>query len=311
MHDADGSVELPVMPEKGQVEGRALILLRFGYQTMNTKTHPWYKPRGYVHFDNPLGRQAAEQLVSDPDLIAKHAFYPLLRYEVTTQKIEKSRVTGKAVRKEPKKRPISFAAHADAHIYAYYNYLLGQAYEEQLRLVGVGESVLAFRALGKSNINFANEAFETIKAMGECVAFATDITGFFDNLRHSDLKRAWTAILGVKQLPRDHYAVFKSLTRYAYVIKEPLFKVLGLSPNNPPRSPARLCTAHDFRTKVRDGGLITPHKDTKGIPQGSPMSAFCMRKSVGAVAVTCATVTMCFVSCQLRIRTACLILLKS
>lgn len=240
---------------------------------MTKKLHPWYKHRGYVHFDSPLGIQAAEQLALNPVKVASHAFYPLLRYTVTSEKIKKNRATGKVVSKTKKARPISYAAHADSHIYAYYNYQLGKAYEAKLQFSAAESSVLAFRALGKSNINFANEAFEAIKDMGECIAFATDITGFFDNLRHNDLKRAWAKVLGLSQLPPDHYAVFKSLTQYSYVLKEELFEVLGLSQNNPPQSPARLCSAKDFRSKVRDAKLVVRHTDTKGIPQGSPMSA--------------------------------------
>lgn len=240
---------------------------------MKTTRHPWYKPRGYVHFDRPLGLAAAERLVCDPRQIAKHAFYPFLRYQVVTQKIEKHPATGKAQYKDPKIRPISYAAHADAHIYAHYGHVLSAKYEMQLQRDALEASVLAFRPLGKSNIDFANAAFEQIKRMGDCVAFATDITGFFDNLDHNHLKCAWAGLLQRTELPEDHYAVFKSLTHYSIANKSEVFSALGLSENNPPRAPARLCSPTEFRTKIRGGGLITRHVGTKGIPQGSPISA--------------------------------------
>lgn len=233
--------------------------------------HAWYRPRGYVHFDVPLGQIAAEKLVTNAEVVASHAFYPLLRYTVETQKIEKNKSTGLVTVKAPKKRPISFAAHADAHIYSYYALLMTDPYEKQLRSTGLDASVLAFRALGKSNIQFANDAFELIKQMGNCVAFATDITGFFDNLDHNHLKKAWAGLLKTQPLPSDHFAVFKSLTKYAYVQLEQVFPVLGISPNKPPRSPERLCSPMTFREKIR--GLVQTNGGRKGIPQGSPISA--------------------------------------
>jgi len=240
---------------------------------MKKTKHAWYKPRGYVHFDAPLGQIAAEKLVTTAGAVSRHAFYPLLRYTVETQKIEKNKSTGLVTYKDPKKRPISFAAHADAHIYSYYAYRLTDPYETELRKAGLDASVLAFRALGKSNIQFANHAFELIKRMGSCVAFATDITGFFDNLDHKHLKKAWTGLIGLRSLPPDHFAVFKSLTKFAYVSLEQALLALGISPHNPPRSPARLCSPQVFREKIRGAGIVEKHNDRKGIPQGSPISA--------------------------------------
>lgn len=133
--------------------------------------------------------------------------------------------------------------------------------------------MLAFRVLGKSNIQFANDAFELIKQMGNCVAFATDITGFFDNLDHTHLKKAWASLIETQPLPSDHFAVFKSLTKFAYVPLEQAVPALGISPNNPPRSPSRLCSPMAFREKIRGAGLVQKHIDKKGIPQGSPISA--------------------------------------
>lgn len=239
---------------------------------MKKEKHPWYKRRGYVHFDSPLSLKTAEKLVTSPNTVASHAFYPLLRYTIESQKIEKTSA-GMVVKKPIKKRPISFAAHADAHIYSYYGSILASLYEARLEELGIGASILAFRSLGKSNIHFANDAFELIKGMGPCVAFATDISGFFDNLDHRHLKKAWASLLGITALPRDHYAVFKSLARYSFVSREQVYQALGLSDNNPPRYPERLCSVHEFRKKVRGARIIQKHNGTKGIPQGSPISA--------------------------------------
>ena len=211
--------------------------------------------------------------MSDPDRIARHAFYPFIRYIAESHKITKVPGTGTILKKPVKKRQISFAAHADAHIYSYYGHMLAQLYESQLKASGIDQSVLAFRSLGKSNVHFAHEAFVEIEKMGDCVAFATDITGFFDNLDHGHLKSSWASILGGGPLPPDHFAVFKSLTRYAYVMKNELFSILGFSENNPPKAPSRLCSGTQFRDLVRKSGLILRHTCSKGIPQGSPISA--------------------------------------
>lgn len=239
---------------------------------MRSSDNPWYRHRGYVHFDRPLSEEAAKQVVSDPDKVARHSFYPLLSYKVVSQKVEKNKA-GVVTYKAPKERPIAFAAHADSHIYSYYCQNLSELYEQELVKSGLGGVVLAFRSLGKSNIHFADNAFERIKQFGECDAFTTDISGFFDNLDHQHLKRSWGQVLGLELLPPDHFAVFKSLTKFAQVDKDVLFPILGYSKHNPPKSPARLCSPEDFRTKVRAAGLVFTNKKVKGIPQGSPMSA--------------------------------------
>ena len=85
--------------------------------------------------------------------------------------------------------------------------ILGQQYEDELKNRGIESCVLAFRALSKSNIDFAAQAFNEIRIRGDCAAVALDVTGFFDNLDHKVLKNSWSALLGPEKLPSDHYAV--------------------------------------------------------------------------------------------------------
>ncbi|MGA4532479.1 antiviral reverse transcriptase Drt2 [Ectopseudomonas chengduensis] len=233
----------------------------------------WYKSRGYLHFDRPINQTAALEIVSSPKTVAKHAFYPFIRYVAQTQKVFFDKSIGKVVKKDPKQRPISYAAHVDSHIYSYYCDQLNQAYEGQLAKVRWASAILAFRALGKSNIDFARDAFLDISARKSCCVIAIDIKGFFDNLDHTHLKNAWQAILDTSYLPDDHYAVFRSLTKYSFVYRDQVYEALGLSKNNPKQGRKRICEPHEFRAKVRDGGLIETNKDKKGIPQGSPISA--------------------------------------
>lgn len=238
--------------------------------------HSWFRPRTYLHFDPPIGNSSAalkrvEKIVSDPKTIAKHSFYPFIKYTISSSKVTKDPV-GKLIQK-PKDRPIAYASHMDSQIYGYYSNLLSGHYEIQVKERGIDTSVLAFRKLGKSNVDFAFQAFEDIKAIGDCDAIAFDITGFFDNLDHDVLKKMWADVIGEDTLPEDHYTVFRSLTRFSTANKDSLYELFNISQHNPKVNNKRICTPEQFRTNVRKGNLIDVNPHTKGIPQGSPISA--------------------------------------
>lgn len=220
-----------------------------------------------------------------------------------------------------KGREIMYASHKDSLLYSYYSFLLEQQYEAFLELNGISDCVSAFRRVpierrlinrgksGKSNkcnIDFANDAFIAIKEMKDCHVLAYDISGFFDNLDHAILKQNWSVVLGGGPLPKDHYHVYRSLTKYSYIDRNVLFKNLGISINNPKAisldisnrvergeavefipiyekkySPkrgyclnkrTRLCSAKEFRESLLNKGGIKVNKSKKGIPQGSSMS---------------------------------------
>lgn len=116
--------------------------------------------------------------------------------------------------------------------------------------------MIAFRALNKSNIEFANEAFNSIKNRKECGAVALDLSKFFDTLDHLQLKDAWCRLLGAEELPEDHYAVFKNITRYSSVYKNKLYEHLKISKNNPKFKRYSICSFDDFRNNVRKSKLI-------------------------------------------------------
>lgn len=238
---------------------------------MHKKKHPWFRLRGYIHFDSPVGYKTAQRLATSPKRVAKHAFFPLINYKVESYKLCKD-VKGHLQRK-PKIRPIAYASHLDSHIYAYYAWQLSKLYEDKLISLNLTENVLAFRALGKSNIEFANDAFEEIKSRQTCSVVALDVKGFFDNLDHGILKNAWADLLGCRQLPEDHFNLFKSLTKFASVEKNILYDSLNISINNPKNGRYKVCDIKVFRDKIRKNGLISVNEKTKGIPQGSPISA--------------------------------------
>lgn len=230
--------------------------------------------RRYLHFDEPISPRAAESLATNPARVASWAFIPMLHWIIKARKV-KRQDGGRLEKKPPKNRPISYAGHKDAAIYAYYGYLIGQRYEVGIAALGIGDCVTAFREkAGRCNIDFAMEAFEWVRAKGECVALAFDIQGFFDNLDHLLTKAQWAKLLGVERLPDDHFAVFSSLTNYAYVDRVAVFKEFKISPYNPRANGRnRICSPEEFRKRVRGNGLIQKNSLKKGIPQGSPMSA--------------------------------------
>ena len=234
-----------------------------------------FRRRTYLHFDLPVSKEAAEVLVTNPELVARHSFYPFLGYTMTTERI--SRDDDGRVVKRKKERGIKIAAHRDAAIYGYYSQLLGVGYEAALAERRLGEHVRAFRSLpgGGTNIDFAGEVFRFVEARRPCVALGFDVEGFFDNLDHVKLKHAWRQILGVDRLPADHFQVFKSLTTFSWVERADVLASFGISPHNPKAGDRRrLCTPDEFRFTVRQGGLLRRNqRPGKGIPQGSPISA--------------------------------------
>jgi RNA-directed DNA polymerase len=238
----------------------------------NGTKHPWFRRRGYPHFDHPISVRDASLIVKDPAEVAKHSFFPFINFSVKTFKVKRHETTNK-VHRVAKIRPIAYASHVDSHIYAYYAHNLSKIYEESINQRGLNDCVLAFRPLAKSNIDFANEAFSKIKESKICYVLALDITGFFDNIDHCLLKKTWSELLGADKLPSDHWAIFKSLTQFASVNQVTLYDLLGISLNNKKSGGPKLCSIQDFRDKVRPANLISANRSKKGIPQGSPISA--------------------------------------
>ncbi|WP_253273658.1 antiviral reverse transcriptase Drt2 [Collimonas arenae] len=236
------------------------------------KKHPWFRRRGYRHFDNPIGFATARKIVTSPHRVETHSFYPLIDFNATSIKVKREASTNQ-LKKIPKIRPICYAAHIDSHIYSYYAYMLAKRYEQAVHENGLDTCVIAFRSLKKSNIEFAADVFDEIKRRDNCHVICLDIKGFFDNLDHETLKNSWANILGQEKLPGDHYAVFRSLTNHAKVGKTELYALLDISIHNPGGNSKRLCSVEDFREKVRKAKIIKRQTGTKGIPQGSPISA--------------------------------------
>lgn len=239
----------------------------------------WLKRRGYVHFDpclpiyGPLKARLVNS-IKDPARVIAHSFYPLIQRNIVSKRFRK--VPGSDERRIEKKiRPICYSAHFDSHIFAYYSWLLSRRLEEEYACHSCGEDVLAYRSLGKkSNIDFSILAFDTVETFAPCTVICYDVSDFFGSLCHDYLKKSWAGLLGVDRISKDHFAVFNAITKYSRVDFYKLCDVLGLEPRQfRDRTLKRICTPQDFRIKARDGGLLETNLDTKGIPQGSPISA--------------------------------------
>ena len=238
---------------------------------LNTPT--WFRQRRYLHFDEPLSLQKATSLVMNPKAVAAHSFWPLIRFQVHTAKIKQDKATGN-LEWHHKDREISYAAHSDSLIFGYYADMLGRQYEAQLAQLSLVDCVLAFRSLGKNNIDFAKAAFDEISARGDCTAVALDVSKFFDTIDHAQLKNRWANLLGAPRLPQDHYSVFKALTKFSFVDRDESFGALGVSVHTPRGGGRhRLCSPADFRAHVRETGLIRVNQYGYGIPQGTAISA--------------------------------------
>lgn len=247
----------------------------------------------YPHFDAPLSLREIRSLVTSPERVAANSFYPFFLFEEIWQPYRPT----DAVKPEKKKRPIRYGARRDAYIFAFYRRKLSRLYEARLRSLSIEDCPIAYRQVskqgrggGKCNIDFAKDAFDEIDRLGNCVAVALDIKGYFENLDHRRIKEVWCDLLGVAELPPDHYAVFKNITKYHFVDQRTTYRRLGyfglrersgqmiegfLRPYS--EMPKQLCSNADFRAKICGGdpaypSIIQRNDKPHGVPQGAPIS---------------------------------------
>jgi RNA-directed DNA polymerase len=236
--------------------------------------YPWWRTRGYAHFDRPPFRRFAIEYALNPERVARHAFWPLLRFTKRVQKYQRDRSTGKRYRSEIKTRQICYAAHLDSAIYSKYAHDLSELLERHYGQP-FGTGVLAYRRWSppRSCVHFAIEAFDEILTRGNCDVIALDVSDFFGTLDHRVLKAAWIRLLGVgSALPEDHYAVFRAVTKYSWIDRETVRRLLERDiPRRRTPVDARICTPREFRARLRHG--VETNSEGKGIPQGSPISS--------------------------------------
>lgn len=247
------------------------------------RKHDWYSPKVRVHFDRPLSRDDAERLASDPKAVARHSFLPLISFFKKERRYRR-RQGEKKPTASTKVRELAYPSNHDGYIFAFYAHKLNILYEAELAARGLDTVVIGYRK-GASNIQHAREAFAEIRDRGNCVALALDIKGFFDNIGHDVLRASWARLLSVRMLPEDHYKVFRALTVAGKIDRAELLERLGLPANARDRDlPRPLCSVAEFR-RLRNSAPGSPkfvnrHTGTKGIPQGTPLSALAANLSM-------------------------------
>ncbi|HLP43853.1 MAG TPA: antiviral reverse transcriptase Drt2 [Candidatus Nanoarchaeia archaeon] len=226
-------------------------------------------PRRYLHFDRPISSLTTPvfKKITNPNFIEHHSFYPLISVPKNVRLYRKDAKTG-LKRIEWKRRPISYSSHFDSLIYSWYSHLIEHEYENRLKHFGLDESVIAYRRLGKSNVDFAAEVFKFVSEQPNCATLALDIKGFYDTLDFTHLKKAWKSNFNFKNLPADHYKVFKSVTNFSYVRFREIGKLLKLNSNY---KHSTFFFDVDLLGALREGNKIKTNL-VRGIPQGIPIS---------------------------------------
>jgi len=121
--------------------------------------------RRYMHFDEPVSPRIAQAIATNPQTVVTWSFLPLLKWVLSADRVK--RIGDGGLKPKQKNRPICYAAHKDAAIYAYYGALLAERYELELERLALGSSVTAFRpSSGKCNIDFAGEVWQPLTRKG-------------------------------------------------------------------------------------------------------------------------------------------------
>lgn len=274
---------------------------------MRKREKSWYKAKGYLHISSKLGSYSKDSVLKYIETkLNDHNFFPLIHETLTTRRYKKlangkrSHFDKSSGRATAKKREIFYANHLDAHIYSYFaNELLGKKYEDLLKRDELlDQSVIAYRKIpvsadeesNKCNIHFAKEVFEEIKKQRNCIVVCYDIENFFPSLDHEYLKTCWCNLLKVEKLDSINDKVYKSLTQFSYVeLKDVLIACSDLKKGvlkkydfikAQPKLKSYFINAKEFRQKIAAKNLIKVNprnketKESKGIPQGTPISAF-------------------------------------
>lgn len=214
---------------------------------MKETENRWLKKRGYLHLTNQLDvttdRYKLTSLIKNKSFISNYSFYPLIHSVIKERRYKQHpdkekgikchsyKTTEGDTKTNAKKRPLHYATHLDAAIFAYYSSILLDKYEDYLKeRPALSSAITAYRKIpkgdglkNKSTINFANDAFNEIKKRASkngCVVLLFDIKSYFNEIDHDILKKRWAEILELNRLPPDHYNVFRGVTRFSYIMKD-------------------------------------------------------------------------------------------
>lgn len=153
----------------------------------------------------------------DPTYVERHSWLPLIYYTKRHK-----RYKPEEHRTKFKNRVLMYSSHRDACILAKYAADLSARLDSYYGEQGLGDVVEAYRKLGKANYDFAADAYRFALDNAPCVILCFDIADFFGSLDHRILKARLKQLLGVTELPRDWYGVFRYVTRYSKVSRDAL-----------------------------------------------------------------------------------------
>ena len=253
----------------------------------NRKAKNWFsKVKNRLHFDAKVSKKKAMGIVKKENVIT-HAFFPFIYFEIKQFKLAKKNLRlEQGIELDPYKiRKIFYSCHSDSYIFSYYNELLLRKYEELINSEGL-DCCIAYRhidknskGIGKSNIDFAAEAFKEIERRKICYVVGLDIQKFFDNLDWDILKNNLCKILNVERLPDDWFQIYKILTKYHYITLDDILHCKYIKSNrrafwnNDTHSFDKICSAKTFRRIIKEyPELIKKNELECGIPQGTNIS---------------------------------------
>ncbi|ALC83086.1 MULTISPECIES: reverse transcriptase domain-containing protein [Bacillus] len=230
-----------------------------------------YRVKGYTHLDNKKSIEKVKNNIQNPRWIAKHGFYPFIHFKIKFHKYNR-----KLKKPKEKIRKIFYASHIDSFIYKYYGDKLNNHYNSVVEELGINDVAIAYRnnLSGKSNINFAKEVIDFIKAQQNAYIFVADFTNFFDTLDHRYLKEKIRYTLKKETLPDDYYNVFKNITRFSYFIKDTIESDLKIKyTESEIKNKYKYFTEEEFRAFKHKN--IYKNSKSFGIPQGAGISSVC------------------------------------
>lgn len=269
----------------------------------NVKKKDWHSKVSFrPHFDLWKTFNKAKHIVKS-EHVERHNFLPFINFVIESYKFQRRLNSDNEIttRKDGlKQREINYSSHSDAYIFSRYNEILSEKYEKFLADNSL-DCVIAYRSIkktvvnfktqktievGKSNIDFAAEAFTEIKNKENCYCLGIDIKGFFDNLNHEQLKENLQNILGVDKLPKDWLLIFNVLTDFHFIMLKDILKERNNKKmkNELTEDDIELfkktCTAKTLRKIIAEKkhiiksnkNYINGSSTSKGIPQGTNLS---------------------------------------
>lgn len=230
------------------------------------------KPKRYAHFDNRISLKSSLKYITNPKNIEAHSFYPFIHYVRRYKKFDKE----SQKKRKLKERNIFYASHIDTRIYQYYSYKLNERYNLKIKNLAIQDCPTAYRTdLGKTNIDFAKEVFDFIKAYKNSWIYVGDFSDFFDNLNHHYLKCQLRTLFEKNAIPKDFYTVFKNITRFSYWELNDLLSINNLEKDRKGirklNNQEKVLSKDDFKKHKKQSILVNTANHQ--IPQGSPISA--------------------------------------